>query len=307
MSDIEPDHQQNSAKQVIVNRDDFTIELQNYYSSLNKNNKKNEWTNQRIKNVIKLLDEYNTSKSQGGRLTSKHYYHAKKYDVMNIGDQKVLIMKRKDTSDPLVQIIPVEEYYQLILDAHIATGHGRRDKIIHVLRDKYMVPIFAISIFINLCKICLAKKKAPIRGVIKGRMPQNAVFACPKAEDNRQEAGCSSKSNNDDDNIESGYVDKDASGDGLDVSDNSEQETFAGKRVHETTKRKSPLQQMTSSDNFNELVELKKKKAKVEIQLMKEKVEIARREKYKLDLELLKMERELGMSESIFTAPYVSE
>ncbi|XP_028161152.1 uncharacterized protein LOC114353378 isoform X3 [Ostrinia furnacalis] len=125
--------------------------------------------------------------------------------------------------------------------------------------------------------------------------------------DNRQEAGCSSKSNNDDDNIESGYVDKDASGDGLDVSDNSEQETFAGKRVHETTKRKSPLQQMTSSDNFNELVELKKKKAKVEIQLMKEKVEIARREKYKLDLELLKMERELGMSESIFTAPYVSE
>ncbi|XP_028161151.1 uncharacterized protein LOC114353378 isoform X2 [Ostrinia furnacalis] len=144
----------------------------------------------------------------------------------------------------------------------------------------------------------------------KGVLPHK--FECQKPQkklsnDNRQEAGCSSKSNNDDDNIESGYVDKDASGDGLDVSDNSEQETFAGKRVHETTKRKSPLQQMTSSDNFNELVELKKKKAKVEIQLMKEKVEIARREKYKLDLELLKMERELGMSESIFTAPYVSE
>ncbi|CAF4824259.1 unnamed protein product [Pieris macdunnoughi] len=75
-------------------------------------------------------------------------------------------MKRKDISDPVVQIIPTEEYYQKILDAHIATGHGRRDKIVHALKDKYVVPIFAVSIFLNLCKTCLSKKSLPKKGIV---------------------------------------------------------------------------------------------------------------------------------------------
>ncbi|XP_049874566.1 KRAB-A domain-containing protein 2-like [Pectinophora gossypiella] len=166
MSDIQPVHQQSSEIPAIVNQDEFTIELQNYYSGHNENSKKLQWTNQRIQSVIKLLDEYNTIKSQGKRPTTKHYHHARKYDVMNIGNQKVLIMKRKDISDPVVQIIPTDEYYQKILDAHIATGHGRRDKIVHTLKDKYVVPIFAVSIFLNLCKTCLAKKSFPKKGIV---------------------------------------------------------------------------------------------------------------------------------------------
>ncbi|KAK9878704.1 hypothetical protein WA026_023403 [Henosepilachna vigintioctopunctata] len=152
---ILPVHQQSSEIPAIVNQDEFTIELQNYYSGHNENSKKSQWTNQRIQSVIKLLDEYNTIKSQGKRPTTKHYHHARKYDVMNIGNQKVLIMKRKDISDPVVQIIPTDEYYQKILDAHIATGHGRRDKIVHTLQDKYVVPMFAVSI--SKCSSFLSK------------------------------------------------------------------------------------------------------------------------------------------------------
>lgn len=168
MSDIEPSiPEQNSEIPVIVNQEEFTTELQNYYSGHNENSRKLEWTYQRVQNVIKLLDEYNTIKSQGRRPTNKHYHHARKYDLMNIDNKRVLIMKRKDISDPAVQIIPTEEYYQKILDVHIATGHGRRDKIVHILKDKYVVPIFAVTIFLNLCKTCLTKKIFAKKGIVK--------------------------------------------------------------------------------------------------------------------------------------------
>ncbi|KAL0881366.1 hypothetical protein ABMA27_001243 [Loxostege sticticalis] len=132
-------------------------------------------------------------------------------------------------------------------------------------------------------------------------------------------------------------IEKDTSGDGLDVlenseqrtspetlsdtplptetvSENSEQGTLIGTHSDTTLPTEKPksvrtknsiLQHLTSTDDFCELVQLKKKKAEVEIEIMKEKLDIARREKYKLDLELVKMERDLGIAQpSSFTAPY---
>ncbi|KAL0860130.1 hypothetical protein ABMA27_010437 [Loxostege sticticalis] len=168
MSDIEPGQQNTSEKPDIVNPNELTIELQKYYSRHNENSKKLEWTNQRIQSIIKLLDEYSIIKFQGRRPTNKHYHHARKYDVMNIGNQKVLLVKRKNISDPVLQIIPTEEYYEKIFDAHIATGHGRRDKIVYALKDKYVVPIFAYMGFPHwpLCKTCLSRKTFPKKGIV---------------------------------------------------------------------------------------------------------------------------------------------
>lgn len=93
MSEIEPGQQNTSDKTDIVNPNEFTIELQKYYSGHSENSKKIEWTNQRIQSIIKLLDEYSIIKSQGRRPTNKHYHHARKYDTMNIGNQKVLMFR----------------------------------------------------------------------------------------------------------------------------------------------------------------------------------------------------------------------
>ncbi|CAH2097955.1 unnamed protein product [Euphydryas editha] len=149
---------------IFVDQQQFTIELQKYYSALSKNSKKTEWTEEKIKNVIKLIDDYNIAKLRKKRPTDKQYHHAKKYDIFNVGSEKILIMNRKSQSDSVIQIIPSSEYYYRILDAHIATGHGRRDKIVHALKNKYVVPIFAITIFLRLCKICLSKKSLPKSG-----------------------------------------------------------------------------------------------------------------------------------------------
>lgn len=109
--------------------------------------------------MIKIIEDYNLAKTQGIRPTGQQYHHASKYDVAMIANEKVLIFKKKSHSDQHVQIVPSSEYYQRLLESHITTGHGRRDKIAQVLKEKYiMIPRFAITIFIKLCKICLTTK-----------------------------------------------------------------------------------------------------------------------------------------------------
>lgn len=154
---IKPDSSVNS-EYPVVDKEEFNTKVQNYYKTHSVNSKKLEWTRDRIEDVIKLLEDYNKAKFRGIRATNKQYHHAHKYDVIKTGNHKVLILKRKDTSHPTLEMIPTEDYYQKILEAHLATGHGRRDKIVNALRTKYMIPIFAIKIFLDLCRVCMTHK-----------------------------------------------------------------------------------------------------------------------------------------------------
>lgn len=122
-------NEQSVSNTSFVDREHFDAELQKYYSGLSTKNKKTQWTSEKIQNVIQMIEEYNLAKTLGKRPSDKQYYNAKKYDIMNIGDEKVLILKRKLHSDPTIRIVPSAEFYQRIHDAHVETGHGRRDKI----------------------------------------------------------------------------------------------------------------------------------------------------------------------------------
>lgn len=171
MSDLQAADTQNEGDSVanagtLVDEVKFNTELRKFYSGHNQNSKKSEWTEEKIQNVIKMIENYNKAKILGSRPTDKEYYHAKKYDIMTFSDEKVLILKRKSQKDPVIQVVPSSKYYQKILDTHVATGHGRRDKIIYDLKDKYMVPVFAINIFLQLCKTCLSKKSFPKTGIV---------------------------------------------------------------------------------------------------------------------------------------------
>ncbi|XP_063361666.1 uncharacterized protein LOC134650664 [Cydia amplana] len=65
-------------------------------------------------------------------------------------------------------------------------------------------------------------------------------------------------------------------------------------------------QNNTNSTNvhYKSVIRLKKEKLEAEILLLKEKTELYKREKYKLDLELFKLEKELNITHSSYTAPY---
>lgn len=68
----------------------------------------------------------------------------------------------------------------------------------------------------------------------------------------------------------------------------------------------SPQTRKRLLTDSNDETTLKKRKMEVELELASVKLEIAKRESYKLDLELLKLERELNVTRhSVFTLPVV--
>lgn len=152
--------------EVITEKEEFNIELRKLYSGRKNDCTKPEWTLERINYVKTTIEKFNSANLQNQPKTQQEYRFAKKYDVMNVGAEKLLILKRTNQMSPLVQIVPSEDYYDRLLQAHISTGHGGRDKIIHALKDKYYIPVPAIKLFVRLCKTCLSKKSCPKSGIV---------------------------------------------------------------------------------------------------------------------------------------------
>ncbi|XP_071056140.1 KRAB-A domain-containing protein 2-like [Onthophagus taurus] len=94
------------------------------------------------------------------------YYYGKKYDLMEVGRKKTLILKRKSDSDPVVRIVPTEEFYHILRDTHQLTGHGGRDKMLYSLKSKYFIPTSVVLEFLKLCTVCQSKKKFPRKGIV---------------------------------------------------------------------------------------------------------------------------------------------
>lgn len=153
----------------IVEKKQFYTELKNFYKDRKKGTKP-EWTLERIKSVISLLELYKDAKLQNKAKTSQQYHYSRKYDVITIENKKSLIVKRKDCTSPVIPIVASEEYYNHLMLTHVSTGHGGRDKIISTLKNQYYIPVPAINIFTKLCKVCLNKKNGPKSSIVIRRV-----------------------------------------------------------------------------------------------------------------------------------------
>ncbi|RVE49092.1 hypothetical protein evm_006213 [Chilo suppressalis] len=184
----------------VVDRHQYTIELQKYYSRHKEKSKKTEWSNEKIRNIIKLIQEYNVIRELGRRPTNRHYHHAKKYDVIEIGNKKVLTVRKKCFNGPVIQIVPSSNYYRLILETHVATNHGRRDKIVRCFKNKFLVPVFAITIFLRMCKTCIRINKGlPRKGAFVEPLRydfNNVANQKLRADANERDSGQANVSNN---------------------------------------------------------------------------------------------------------------
>ena len=124
---------------------------------------KKPWTNSTVEEAIReILDSNNPEKKK----TSRQYGLTKKYDTMEVGEKRVLIKKRKSNEDPVVVIIPVEEYFDTLLQYHRATGHGGRDKMLFALKNKFYIPRPAVEMFVSLCRMCNTKKSQQHRNIV---------------------------------------------------------------------------------------------------------------------------------------------
>jgi len=82
-------------------------------------------------NELKHLNEQSTAKSHQG------YYLLSKYEILQCGDVEKLRRYRKSNDDPIQYYVHIEETFAVIKRAHIATGHGGRDRMVKELGKKY--------------------------------------------------------------------------------------------------------------------------------------------------------------------------
>ena len=79
-----------------------------------------------------------------------------------------LIKRRKSPEESPVYYVSIEDTYDIIKRAHIATGHGGRDRMIKHLSTKYAnITREAIELFKSFCQECQKKRKRPMtKGVV---------------------------------------------------------------------------------------------------------------------------------------------
>lgn len=101
-----------------------------------------------------------------GEKNAAFYHFSKKYEVLQIGSECNIILKRSTGSDDLIYMIPFEDYFSKLTEAHNQTGHGGRDRMLYYIKKKWRIPRSACEVFISLCKTCNLKKSVPKKGVV---------------------------------------------------------------------------------------------------------------------------------------------
>jgi len=105
---------------------------------------------------LKLASQVSSSKS------GHDYYILNKYEVLQCGDVEKLIKKRSSPEDPPIYYVCIEETYATIQRAHIATGHGGRDRMLKHLSTKYAnITRECVDLFKSYCVPCQEKIKRP--------------------------------------------------------------------------------------------------------------------------------------------------
>ena len=129
----------------------------------NKDNKRVLLPKEEYQNIIsQLLEATATTKK-----SPHQYYLLKKYEVLECGYVKKLIRKRED-NEATFYFVSIEETFDVIKRAHIATGHGGRDKMIKETNKKYAnITQEALNIFKSSCIQCQKKRKrTTTKGVV---------------------------------------------------------------------------------------------------------------------------------------------
>lgn len=146
----------------IVDRAEFEKELKLMYSKRRNSNK--PWSQEKLVEVISFLIE---CQIPDFKKTSQHRHYESLYDLVKIVSSNYMVyLKRENPQDLLVQKISMEEFYPKLMDAHLKTGHGGRDKLLHYAEKLWVITKDACSLFVSMCKTCSRKKTAPKAGVV---------------------------------------------------------------------------------------------------------------------------------------------
>lgn len=100
--------------------------------------------------------------------THNHYHYSSLYKLVRIGsDVHVCVKQTKQTPEnQLIYMVPVEDYYEKLLEAHINTAHGGRDRMFHYISKRWKIVKKSCEIFTSLCGTCSRKKGFAKQGLV---------------------------------------------------------------------------------------------------------------------------------------------
>ena len=91
----------------------------------------------------------------------------KRYDVVQIGNTVKLIYPVAEGSSSIKYYVQKEDIFDVIHDAHLAIGHGGRNRMIKETQTKYKnITAESIMLYLSLCVPCLKKSKVPKKGLV---------------------------------------------------------------------------------------------------------------------------------------------
>ncbi|KAG1684037.1 KRAB-A domain-containing protein 2 [Nymphon striatum] len=131
------------------------------------------------KSVLLLREDYHkliaelTAIDMSAKKTPHEYYLLKKYEVLKCADVLKLIRRRDANEDP-VYFATLQDTYNIIKRAHIATGHGGRDKMVKELIKKYAnITHDAVTLYKSLCIECQRKRPTTKGTVVRPIFSKN--------------------------------------------------------------------------------------------------------------------------------------
>lgn len=90
-----------------------------------------------------------------------------RFSIVKVGEIEKLVQQRQSQNDPIRYVVPIEQMYDKILEKHVSTGHGGRDRLENELATHYCgITREAIKLFLSLCSQCQLKRKQPKRGLV---------------------------------------------------------------------------------------------------------------------------------------------
>ena len=108
------------------------------------------------------IEDLKTASKVSTKKSRHQYYILKKYELLTCGTVEKLIKKRKSPEDHPIYYVTIEDTYDIISKAHIATGHGGRDRMLKHLNPKYgNITTEAVELFKSYCIVCQEKRKRP--------------------------------------------------------------------------------------------------------------------------------------------------
>src|ERR1700729_3980893 len=115
-----------------------------------------------------MMSDLKTASEDTRTKVRRDYYLLSKFDILLCGDVEKIINKREDSSEPPLYYVTIEDTFDIIKRAHLATGHGGRDRMLKELQKKYAnITTKSVDLFKSLCEECQRKRKRPMtNGVV---------------------------------------------------------------------------------------------------------------------------------------------